>query len=221
MIDPVHSSGGAQAPSSTASSGSSPSTSFAEVHAAALSQSVQAPPAPPSGEQWAPVAGVTWYAKITAGPRKGQYIDLGHGARHGQAFTIEDSGGKTVHVYGSGADAETVDATTDERQEAAKLGRAAKAAAAADPPGKGEDWAPVAGHWGYADILDGPRNGLWVNISGNARSGRAFQIVNRGGRTYHIYGTGKNREVIVVSHHPSSGPAKKPASGSHGGVSAG
>ncbi len=59
-------------------------------------------------------------------------------------------------------------------------------------------WAPVAGHNNYADILAGPRNGLFVNISGGVRDGMAFQIVSKGGKTFHVYGTGKDRQMIEV-----------------------
>jgi hypothetical protein len=53
----------------------------------------------------------------------------------------------------------------------------------------------VDGHQ-YADILTGPRAGLYLNTGHNARSGEAFVMVKRNGREYHIYGTGKDRVVI-------------------------
>ncbi len=54
---------------------------------------------------------------------------------------------------------------------------------------------PVDGH-PYADILTGPRAGLYLNTSANKRAGETFVMVNRNGREYHIYGTGKDRTVI-------------------------
>jgi hypothetical protein len=68
----------------------------------------------------------------------------------------------------------------------------------------GERWAPVAGAYNYADILGGPRNGLYVNTSGGIRDGMAFQIVKKGGKWFHVYGTGKDRQWI-----PSDGPKHK------------
>jgi hypothetical protein len=53
----------------------------------------------------------------------------------------------------------------------------------------------VEGH-PYADITGGPRSGLYLNTSGNARDGEAFVMVKRNGREYHIYGTGSDRTVI-------------------------
>jgi len=54
---------------------------------------------------------------------------------------------------------------------------------------------PVEGQQ-YAEILTGPRAGMYVNTSGNARDGEAFILVKSGGREQHIYGTGKDRTVV-------------------------
>ena len=72
-----------------------------------------------------------------------------------------------------------------------------------DLPPKGEQWAPVAGA-NYADILGGARNGMYVNTSGGVRDGMAFQVVKKGGKWFHVYGTGKDRQWI-----PSDGPKHK------------
>ena len=53
----------------------------------------------------------------------------------------------------------------------------------------------VAGHK-YAEIKNGDRKGMFVNQSGNARDGDAFKLVERDGRSFHIYGTGADRVVI-------------------------
>ena len=37
-----------------------------------------------------------------------------------------------------------------------------------------------------------------MNTSGNARDGKTFVLVKKDDREYHIYGTGKNREVFMV-----------------------
>ena len=62
---------------------------------------------------------------------------------------------------------------------------------------KGERSAPVAGHR-YADITKGPRNGMFLNTSGNKRDGQAFTLVKRDGKEFHIYGTGKDRLVVCL-----------------------
>ncbi|MBX5469476.1 MAG: hypothetical protein IRZ21_06205 [Thermoleophilaceae bacterium] len=72
-------------------------------------------------------------------------------------------------------------------------------------PPKGETWGPVEGHRDYADILDGPRNGFYVNLAPGKRQGQVFVIVHKGGKTYHVYGEGKNRKAIEV-HEPRKPP---------------
>ena len=62
----------------------------------------------PEGEVWTPVPGHDHYAKITAGPRAGMYINLARGERRGEVFRIETRQGKRVHVYGTGKDRQTV-----------------------------------------------------------------------------------------------------------------
>ena len=62
---------------------------------------------------------------------------------------------------------------------------------------KGERSEPVAGHR-YADITKGPRNGMFLNTSGNKRDGQAFTLVKRDGKEFHIYGTGKDRLVVCL-----------------------
>ena len=59
----------------------------------------------------------------------------------------------------------------------------------------GETTQAVEGHK-YADILTGPRKGMFLNTGSNKRAGQAFVLVRKNGREYHIYGTGKNRVVI-------------------------
>ena len=62
---------------------------------------------------------------------------------------------------------------------------------------KGERSEPVKGH-AYADITAGPRNGMYLNTSGNKRDGQAFVLVKRDGKEYHIYGSGKDRLVVCL-----------------------
>src|SRR3954452_11974649 len=151
----------------------------------------------PQGETWAPVAGHDNAAKITEGPRKGQYINLSHGARRGQTFTIENRNGKQVHVYGSGSDEVVIASTQDAHEGARKINGKVYDNGVKIP--KGEQWAPVDGHDNYADILNGKRNGLVVNSSGGVRDGMAFQIVHKADKTFHVYGSGKHRQEIEVN----------------------
>ena len=62
---------------------------------------------------------------------------------------------------------------------------------------KGEKTTPVEGH-AYADITAGPRNGMYINTSGNKRDGQAFVLVKRDGKEFHIYGSGKDRLVVCL-----------------------
>jgi hypothetical protein len=77
----------------------------------------------------------------------------------------------------------------------------------------GEQYAKVAGHR-YDEIVAGPRNGMFINRSGNKRDGEAFVRVERGDRVFHIYGTGKNRLIVGMRVHsaPAAGtPGTQPA----------
>lgn len=62
---------------------------------------------------------------------------------------------------------------------------------------KGEKTTPVDGH-AYSDITAGPRNGMFINTSGNKRDGQAFVLVKRDGKEFHIYGSGKDRLVVCL-----------------------
>jgi hypothetical protein len=151
----------------------------------------------PEGETWASTKPGAHYARIITGPRAGQYINLTHGERRGETFTIESRDGKKLHVYGESGTEVTIKPSVD----ASATTEAAKHAKhpPADRPPKGERWAPVEGHNNYADILEGPRNGLYVNISGGVRDGMAFQIVKKGEKVFHVYGTGKDKQMIQVA----------------------
>ena len=62
---------------------------------------------------------------------------------------------------------------------------------------KGETTKSVKGH-AYSDVLTGPRNGMYINTSGNKRDGQAFVLVKRDGKEFHIYGSGKDRVVVCL-----------------------
>jgi hypothetical protein len=85
---------------------------------------------------------------------------------------------------------------------AAEMARAQTTAAKHAAP-KGERTRPVADHH-YAEIVAGPRNGMYLNTSDNERSGQAFLIVTRADRTFHVYGSGADRKVVEVPTHHST-----------------
>jgi hypothetical protein len=64
---------------------------------------------------------------------------------------------------------------------------------------KGEKSEHVSGH-SYDEVTAGPRDGMFINRSGNKRDGQAFALVKRDGREFHVYGTGKNRVIVEVKH---------------------
>jgi hypothetical protein len=125
------------------------------------------------------------------------YINLSHGARRGEVFHVEHRNGERVHVYGKGDDEKVVLADKDSGKVDGHRGHG-NARAAGRPPN--ETWAPVPGHGGIVDILSGPRNGYYLNVSGNERNGMVFHMIFRHGQEYHVYGKGKDRQVILVRH---------------------
>jgi len=68
---------------------------------------------------------------------------------------------------------------------------------------KGEKLSKVDGHQ-FGRIKGGERDEMCVNLSGNARSGQAFDLVWRDGRQFHIYGSGKDRQVVEVGKKAAS-----------------
>ena len=75
----------------------------------------------------------------------------------------------------------------------------------------GETLKKVPFHTDFYEIASGDREGMYLNTSGNVRTGQAFVLVRKNGKEYHIYGTGKDR-LVVGLHIPSSHPpgAHKP-----------
>jgi hypothetical protein len=72
---------------------------------------------------------------------------------------------------------------------------------------KGEKTKAVEGHK-YADITTGPRNGMYLNTSGNKRNGQAFVLVKRDGKEFHVYGTGKDRLVVCLKRKEDADDVK-------------
>ena len=90
---------------------------------------------------------------------------------------------------------------------------------------KGERTQKVDGHH-YMEIVSGPRNGMFINNSGNSRDGDAFVIVKRHGREFHIYGSGADRNVYEVGREraasgTSQGSGTSTTSGTTGTTGAG
>jgi hypothetical protein len=112
------------------------------------------------------------------------------------AVTASSTGGTTT----------TTSTTTDAKtKKAAEKSFSALFAAAKQELKKGEQLEKVTGHE-FARIKGGARDAMCVNLSGNARSGQAFDLITHGGRTFHAYGTGKDRVVVEVGgHHPAAG----------------
>jgi hypothetical protein len=153
------------------------------------------------GERVKPVDGHA-YSDIVSGKRKGMFINTSGNERHGEAFVLARRNGVEYHIYGSGKDRLVVALrpATDRRAEAPE--KPADAGDKADKAGdvklrKGEKAEPVEGH-AYSEIVSGPRSGMYINTSGGARHGEAFVLARRNGVEYHIYGSGKDREVVAV-----------------------
>jgi hypothetical protein len=62
----------------------------------------------------------------------------------------------------------------------------------------GEKLTKVDGHQ-FARIKGGTRDDQCINLSGNARSGQAFELIWRDGRQFHVYGAkGADHTVVEV-----------------------
>jgi hypothetical protein len=76
----------------------------------------------------------------------------------------------------------------------------------------GEKLTKVDGHQ-FARIKGGTRDDQCINLSGNARSGQAFELVWRDGRQFHVYGAkGADHTVVEVGKKaatPTSSDASK------------
>ena len=144
----------------------------------------------PRGERWEAVPGHSDYADIVSGPRNGWFINLSDGPRRGELFHRIRKDGRELHVYGEGRNREVVEV---ERRDVVER---------RDPervrPRDGETFEAVTGHRDYRRIEGGERDDLYINLSGNERTGRAFEIVERDGHRYHVYGEGDNRVEVRV-----------------------
>ena len=130
------------------------------------------------------------YEEIVSGPRNGMFVNRSGNQRDGEAFVLVKRNGREFHVYGTGADRQVVPiAKRDTPSTTSVTGgeQVVKGTTYRDVPGRAFD-----------EIVSGPRNGMFVNRSGNARDGKAFLLVKRPDHELHIYGRGENRLVVRV-----------------------
>ena len=76
----------------------------------------------------------------------------------------------------------------------------------------GEKIENVTGHQ-YDKIVAGSDKGEYLNRSGNARDGEAFRIVQRGGRTFHVYGSDKDHKVFELRAGSKPAGSESPTGG--------
>jgi hypothetical protein len=138
------------------------------------------------------------YAEVTAGKREGMFINTSGNVRNGEAFVLVRKNGKEYHIYGTGKDRLVVGfhMPTAKPEDGSGTTTDKPAADLSDIKlRKGEKIEPVEGH-AYAEIVSGPRSGMYINTSANSRRGEAFVLVEKADFDYHIYGGGADRQVI-------------------------
>lgn len=88
--------------------------------------------------------------------------------------------------------------TPTSKADDAKKSFATLFAEAKDDLKKGEKLSKVDGHE-FGRIKGGTRDDMCVNLSGNERSGQAFDLIWRDGRQFHVYGgKGADHKVVEV-----------------------
>jgi hypothetical protein len=117
------------------------------------------------------------------------------------ATASEAQRAQTTRVRGASFASVQAAAVTDAKDKT----KSTDAKSTSDAP-KGERTQKVEGH-SYMEIVSGPRNGMFINNTGNKRDGEAFLIVKRHGREFHIYGSGEDRTVYEVGRTRASTPA--------------
>jgi hypothetical protein len=152
------------------------------------------------------------YAEILTGPRAGLYVNTSGGPRDGEAFVLVKHDGREDHIYGTGDDRKVISVGGDKSDSDAPSKptktSTSTGSTATDKAPASEKTDPVEGR-GYADITSGPRKDLYLNTSGNARDGKTFVLVKKEDREYHIYGSGKTRQVFMVKD-PAAAAATDP-----------
>lgn len=174
-------------------------------------------PAAMKGEEYQAVPGRP-FDEIMAGPRNGMYMNRSGNDRDGQAFVMVKRDGREFHIYGKGTDRVVVPVDPPAASPAGapaatppKGAEAAPSPAAAPPAGKDATYEHVPGR-SYAQITSGPEKGMHINRSGNERDGKSFVLVKRDQHEFHIYGTGKSRQIISVTPPTTAGSPPAPSS---------
>jgi hypothetical protein len=154
-----------------------------------------APAGVKKGESFEAVEGHA-YVEITSGKRSGMYVNTSGNVRDGEAFVLARKNGKEYHIYGTGKDRLVVGFHMP-KDTPDTGGTSAPATGGTDDLKlrKGEKVEPVPGH-AYAEIVSGPRSGMYINTSGNSRHGEAFVLVEKADINFHIYGSGDDRVVV-------------------------
>jgi hypothetical protein len=147
------------------------------------------------------------YVEITSGKREGMFVNTSGNVRNGEAFVVVRKNGKEYHIYGTGKDRLVVGFHMPKGSSDETGGTTAPTGGTGSTGGssaggtedlklrKGEKIEPVDGH-AYAEIVSGPRAGMYINTSGNSRHGEAFVLVEKADFNYHIYGSGDDRTVV-------------------------
>lgn len=145
------------------------------------------------------------YAEILTGPRAGMYLNTSGNGRDGEAFIlVKGKDGSEQHIYGTGKDRKVVSSGGDSSSSSDKTSSDKTSSSGSSSKAPSNETVKQVEGRAYADILTGSRNGLYLNTSGNVRDGQVFSLVMREGREYHIYGTGKDRQVIGLRPKPET-----------------
>jgi len=153
------------------------------------------------GETTRKVAGHD-YVEVMSGPRNGMFINTSDNGRRGEAFVRVRRDDRDLHIYGSGKDRHVVTIMHES---------------------KGPETTRKVENHDYVEVMSGPRNGMYINTSDNERRGEAFVLIKKGDHNLHIYGTAKDRRVIVDYNHPvdaDKGTDEKQAGKATGGAKA-
>ena len=163
-----------------ATTASTTTTTAAASDTAATTTTTAAPE-----EETRPVEGKD-YEEIISGPRNGMFINRSGNARDGEAFVLvkKDRARRARLRHRQGP---------RDRRDLAQRGQRRPPAPTASRRARSR--ARVEGEL-YDEITAGPRNGMFINRSGNARDGLAFVRVEHDHREDHIYGSGKHQQVI-------------------------
>jgi hypothetical protein len=144
------------------------------------------------------------YVEVMSGPRNGMFINTSDNERRGEAFVRVRRDDRDLHIYGSGKDRRVITVMHES---------------------KGPERTRKVENHDYVEIVSGARNGMFINMTDNERRGEAFVLVKKSDHDLHIYGSGRDRRVIIDYNHPvgsdkRAADKKAGAEESTGGVTA-